>query len=356
MAITLNQHRHGVTQEIIATFMDGREPKMGLGAFFPTVTSRALEVGIEVQRSRQLVAADVQRCTDPNRNIFSRSTEKIFKPPFYSESFDFTACQAYDVTFGMGIAPVAGTKEMLVSSAANYIQQLKWKIQRAIALQHASVLQTGTVTMVNGDSIDYKRKAASMVVKSGGALWSATTTADPLADMATGMDFLRNVGLSAGSTVNAIMGTTAFTYFMANDKVLKQAAIFSQIRRVDIGLPQFDNVTGFVYQGRVAAGDYLVNIWTYNDVYQDASGNSVKYINDGNVILVPDDFIGKTVYAGIPFVFGDQFSGQYVAPTEAEFLVHDIIDQVKKSWDFIIESAPLVIPVSVDRIYTMQVV
>lgn len=354
MAITLNQHRFGVTQAVIASFMDDRAPKTGLSAFFPSVTTRAKQVSIEVQRSRQLVAADVQRCTDPNRNIFSNSTEKIFEPPFFSESFDFTACQAYDVTFGMGIAPAGGQIDLLINSASRYIAALKYKIQRAINLQYASVLQTGVVTMINGDSIDYKRKAASMVVKTSTAAWSAVATADPLADLAAGLDFVRNEGLSAGSTVNAIFGTTAFAYFMANAKVLQQAAIFSQIRRVDIGFPQFDNTTGLVFQGRVATGDYIVNLWTYNDVYENANGTKSKYINDANVIIVPDDFEGKTAYAGIPFVFGDQFSGQYVAPTEAEFLIHDVIDQVKKSWDFIVESAPLAIPVSVDRIYTIQ--
>jgi len=355
MAITLNQHRFGVTQAVIKGFTDSRAPLPGLAAFFPSVTTRAKQVSFEVMRNKQLVAVDVQRCTDPNRNTFSNSTEKIFEPPFFSESFDFTACQAYDVTFGMGVAPNAVNVDTLISSANRYLSELKYKIERAVNLQRASVLQYGTVSMINGDSIDYRRKAESMEVLTGTRRWSQTSTSDPVADLSAGADFLRNEGLSAGGTINVIMGSTAFSEFMTSAKVLSVAAIFNQIRRVNIDMPRINNTTGMNFQGQIGGTDYLFNIWTYNDVYENANGTKSKYIGDNMVIMIPDDFDGVTVYAGIPFVFGDQFSGQYVAPVEAEYLVHDVIDQVKKSWQFIVESAPLVIPRSVDRLFTYQV-
>lgn len=47
MAITLNQHRFGVTQAVIASFMDDRAPKTGLSAFFPSVTTRAKQVSMK---------------------------------------------------------------------------------------------------------------------------------------------------------------------------------------------------------------------------------------------------------------------------------------------------------------------
>jgi len=354
MALTLNQHRFGVTQELIGTFKDSRAPKTGLSSFFTKVTTPAKQVSIAVQRNRQLVATDVLRCTDPNRNIFSLFSEKIFLPPFFSESFDFTACQAYDVTFGMGIAPNAVQKNMLMDSANEYLTDLKYKIDRAINKMYASVLQTGTVTIVNGDSIDFKRKAASMPVNTGTAAWSATSTADPLADFTTDAQFLRDEGLSAGSTINVIMGTRAFTYFMNNAKILAVAAIFNQIKRINIGMPQFDGASGLNFQGQIGGADYMFNIWTYNDVYENADGSKTKYINDANYIMIPDDFEGKIVYAGVPFVFGDYFSGMYVANTTGEYIVHDVIDQVKRSWQFIVESAPLPIPFSIDRVVTRQ--
>lgn len=354
MALTLNQHRFGVTQELIETFKDSRAPKTGLSSFFKKKTTAAKQVSIQVRRSRRLVAVDVQRCTDSNRNIFSLSAEKIFLPPFFSEYFDFTACQAYDVTFGMGVAPNSIQKNMLMDSANEYLQELKWKIDRAINKMYASVLQTGTVTMVNGDSIDYKRKAASIPVNTGADAWSQTATSDPLRDFGIDAQFLRDQGLSAGSTINIIMGTQAFTYFMNSAKILAVAAIFNQIKRVNIGMPQFDEVTGLNFQGQIGGTDYMFNIWTYNDSYENNDTTISKYINDANYIMIPDDFEGTMVYAGLPFIFGDYFSGMYVANTEGDYIAHDVIDQKKRSWEFFLESAPLPIPISIDRTVTRQ--
>jgi len=81
MAITLNQHRKGITQTLIDTFSDEKEPKEGLSAFFPSKTTDTKFISIELERNSQKMAVYVQRCTDPNRNTFSKSTEKIFDNP-----------------------------------------------------------------------------------------------------------------------------------------------------------------------------------------------------------------------------------------------------------------------------------
>lgn len=355
MAISLVQHRAAFSQALIAVFSDDKAPLMGLSAFFPTVTSRAKYLSIQVERHRQLMAVDVQRCTDPHRNIFSKSTEKIFEPPFFSESFDFTSCQGYDITFGANQAPNGATVDMMMDESTRYMLSLKYKIQRAIEKQRADVLQTGIVTIVNGDSIDYRRQASSMVTKTSTEQWNEPTTANPMGDLETGAKFLREQGLSVGSAINVVMGSSALTNFLANDKVRAAAAIFNQIRRIDIGMPQFDGVTGFVFQGKIGSGDYMFNIWTYNDFYELSNGTKTTYIAPNNVIMVPDDFVGKTAYAGIPTYF-EEGGAKSIRPVEAEFLVYDLVDQVKMSWDFLVKSAPLVIPISVDKLYTITTV
>jgi hypothetical protein len=352
--ITLNQHRQGITQTLIAKFSDDKEPRQGLSAFFPSKTTSSKLISIEVERNLQLVAVDVQRCTDPVRNTFSRSTEKIFEPPYYHESFDFTACERYDVTFAQGNAPTRIDATMLLRDAQSKVKKLKNKILRAIELQRSQVLQTGIVLLKNGDSIDYKRKAESLAVNSGAANWNVNTS-DPYADIEKGMEFMREEGLSGGTTINAIFGKKAFTNFMNHEKVQKQADI-RKIDRTTIGMPQFNNITGMALHGQFAAGDFTINIWTYNETYIDPADNTTRrrYINEDNVVLVADDFEGVTSFAGVPAIMGDVVSGQYIAPMEGEFYVRDIIDQVKMAWDFIISSAPLVVPVSVDRIWTLK--
>src|SRR5690606_16412029 len=160
--ITLNQHRKSFTQRLMAKFVDMPEVRSGFEAFFPKETTSTKAVSIEVQRNKGLVAVDVLRCSDPVRNKFSRSTEKIFIPPYYNEAFDFTACQRYDETFGSGDIPTAVNLGVLMRDSLDELEMLKNKIKRAIELQRSQVLQTGVVLLKNGDSIDYKRKSASM--------------------------------------------------------------------------------------------------------------------------------------------------------------------------------------------------
>lgn len=351
--ITLNQHRHHITQTMIARFEDDKEPREGLSAFFPEVTTSSKHLSIEVQRNKQLVAVDVQRCTDPVRNTFSKSTEKIFVPPYYNEAFDFTSCERYDVTFGQNNMPTEVDATLLLGSAMKKVKALKNKILRAIELQRSQVLQTGIVVLKNGDSIDYRRKSASMKVNSGAENWNVSTS-DPYGDIEKGMEFLREEGLSSDTTINAIFGKDAFKNFMNHEKVQKQMEI-RRLDRTTIGMPQFNNVTGMAYQGQFAAGDFTINIWTYNETYLDPADNVTKktYIDKDNVILVTSDFEGKTAFAGIPAII-DTGAGDIVAPIESKFYIRDVIDQVRMTWDYIINSAPLVIPVSIDRIYTLK--
>lgn len=352
--ITLNQHRAMVTQTLIATFTDEQAPKEGLAAFFPSKTTATKLISIEVERNGQKVATDVQRCTDPNRNTFSRSTEKIFEPPYFNESFDFTACERYDVTFGKGNSPTVIDAQILIRSAQSKVQSLKNMIIRAIEIQRAQVLQYGVVTLKNGDSIDFKRKAASMVTLAGVNKWDAPATSKPLADLKLGMTFLRQKGRSGASTVNAVFGDVAFENLLISESITAQAE-WTKINRFEINMPQFDNVSGMVFHGQLSTGDYKVNVWTYNETYEDPNDNVEKsYIEANNVVLIANDFKGFTAYAGVPAILGNMVTGQYVAPIEGEFYVRDIIDQVRMAWNFIISSAPLVVPVSVDRMYTIK--
>lgn len=357
MAIGLNQHRYAFTQALVASFSDDVAPIDGLEVFFPQVTTDALGVSIEVERMGQFMAVDVMRCTDPHRNTFAKSTEKIFIPPYFNESTDVTACEAYDVTFGMGVAPTGNQRTAILRSASRRVTSMRNKIIRAIIKQRSEVLQTGIVTLQNGDNIDYKRKAASMPVLTGAATWDNLDTATPFTDLVAGANFIRKEGKSARREFNVIMGSAAMANFYANESVLAQA----DVRRYDlteVKMPAFDGATGITLTGRFGSGIYTFNIWSYDEYYEekDGSGNIVtrEYIDADNVIMIPSDFRGVTAFGGLPMVMGDQVSGQFVAPIEGAFQVHDVIDQVKTAWDIIIRSAPVVIPVSVDRIYTIK--
>ena len=354
--ITLNQHRENITKRIIASFSDDVPVKSGFAAFFPTEMSIEKMVGIEVERNRQLIASDVQRCTDANRNKFTTHAEKLFIPPFYNESWDFTECQRYDVTFGQMTNPSAPDALNMIREANRRIMTMRNKIERAIELQRSQALQTGIVQLVNGDNINYNRQASSMVALGAGFRWNESTGV-PLDNLATGAEFLREQGLSSGGTINAIFGRDAFKEFMNNQQV-KDRADFRRISRLEIGMPQFNDVTGMVFHGQIGTADYMINLWTYNEFYEANNGTKTKYLDVKNVILIPEDFVGKTAFAGVPAIMRDMNNAEFpefITPVEADFYLNNWLDKSKKAHWFELASAPLAIPVSVDRLYTLQV-
>jgi hypothetical protein len=356
MAITLNQHKQAITSRIIATFSDAMPPKMGLSGFFPSETTSDKQVGIEIERNRQLVAVDVQRGTDANMNNFSQYTEKLYEPPMYLEGFNFADLDRYNVTFGERNNPSASDAFNMINQANRKLTILRSKIERAIEKQRAQALQTGIVQLKNGDNIDYKRKAASIPVLSGTDVWNDAGS-NPLTDLETGCKFIREEGLSAGSTINAIMGRDAFREFMNNAAVKDQADI-RRIDRVNLGFPQLNNVTGLGFHGQVSVYDFVVNIWTYSDTYEEIGGAKTPYIDVKNVVLIAEDFEARTAFAGVPAIIRDLSNAEYpeyIQQQEAEFYINNYVDPTKKAHMFDIGSAPLAIPVSIDRVYTVQV-
>lgn len=356
MAIPLNIHKEHITKRIISTFSDSAPVKTGLSVFFPSETSIERFVGIEVERNRQLIAVDVQRGTDANRNKFTNHTEKIFQPPMYNEGWDFTSLQRYDVTFGMRTNPSTSDAINMLREADKRNNKIRMKILRAIEKQRSEALQTGIVTLNTGDNIDYKRKAASIVTKTGADLWSAST-GTPLDDLADGAEFIREEGLSVGGTINAIFGKDAFTEFKSNPQV-KEEADFRRIKRFELNMPQFDGLSGMVFQGQLGTADYTINLWTYNEFFETDAGVKTKYIDVENVILIAEDFVAKTAFAGIPAIMRDTSNAEFpewISPVEAEMYMNNYIDPRKKTHTFELASAPLAVPVSIDRIWTAKV-
>lgn len=358
MAISLIEHSNAITKKIVGKFEESIPVRAGFSGFFPSETTPTLEVDIEVQRDNDLIAVDVVRFTEGNKNKFSRLTENKYIPPFFKEDYDFQRDQVYMNTIALGVGMEnSQVNKVIAQNAVKNVEKNRKKIERAIRKQQADVLQTGIVTLTNGDSIDYKRKAASMVnVDTAGDYWSVST-AKPMDDLALAMTFLRDVGQSNGTAINVVMRTAGLNAFMATTQVKEQGA-FRVIERIKLDMPQFTEATGMAFHGQVAAGDFVVNLWTYNEKYTDSNGATQYYLASNTVVVLPDDFQGKTVFGGLPS-FQDMNIGGVMsrvpAVVEAEYLIRPYSDEKTLSSTIELTSAPLAIPFTIDKIYTMQV-
>lgn len=356
MAISIQNHSATIASKVVGRFKEDIPVRAGFSEFFPRETTPTLYVDVEVERDNDTIAVDVKRFSEGNRNKFTKSTEHKYQPPFYKELYDFARDEVYMTTVAMGVMNSAGANQAIAQNALKNVRKNRKKIERAIRKQQADVLQTGVVTLINGDSIDYRRKAASMVDLGAANYWNQAGT-KPAEDLAAAMRFLRDTGNSTGTTINVVCRTAAMEALLANESM--QTILDSRrMDRAKIIMPQFNEASGMAFHGQVAAGDFSVNLWTYNEKYTDAQGVTQYYLDETNVIVLPSDFRGKTVFGGLPYMRQQTIAGQTIkvpGVKEAQFLLRGWDDEQTISSTLELTSAPLVVPFTIDKIYTLKV-
>ena len=353
--ISTVEARGEFTKRLVSVYNERTAPSAFLRSFFPSKESMTLEVSIEVRRGTEKIAVDVARGTRGNSNKFTKSTEKIFVPPYYREYFSATDLDFYDRLFSRSetVDLDPATFAEWLDTVMEKIEALRDKIDRAYELQCAEVLDTGIVSLKSGDNIDFKRKVASMVTLTG-AFWDNAAT-DPTTSLITGLQFLRTEGKWNGATVNAIMGQDAFQALVNNEKFQKK----SDIKDFDLNLirePQ-RNAEGAALQGSLSAGSWKVIIWTYPQYYTNTAGAETPYIGSKKVILLPDAPKFVFAFGGIPTLrlTGNNNIPQTIAPVRGSYVVGEYLDPRKATHEFDIQSAGIAVPVAVDQLYTLQV-
>ena len=130
------------------------------------------------------------------------------------------------------------------------------------------------------------------------------------------------------------------------------------MERARIDMPQFNEASGLAFHGQVAGGDFVINLWTYNEKYTDENGATKYYMEEENVVVLPSDFMGKTVFGGLPYMQNLSINGvteKVPQVKEAQFLLRGYSDEKTISSTLELTSAPLVVPFTIDKIYTMKV-
>ena len=174
----------------------------------------------------------------------------------------------------------------LVEDVAEKLAMLTAKIERAKEKQCAEVFETGVVILNNGDNIDFKRKATSLVDLTGaGGYWSTTTT-DVESQLIAAAEFIRQKGKNGSATFNITMSGAAWVLLKKTD-YFKNTANYNQVKLMDINLPQAA-VGGSAYHGQISAGAYIFNVWTYDEVYEaSGTGTITRYFDASKAFVTP---------------------------------------------------------------------
>jgi len=356
MSLPIVQARAIFTRTMIDSYREKTPAASFLKSFFNVITATTKTVSIEVQRGTEKIAVDVLRGMDGQRNQFSLSTEKEWMPPFYNENFDNTSLDRYDVVFGQNDNFSPQTIGYLASDVADKYQALRDKIERAKEKQAAQVLETGIVTLKYGDTIDFKRKAGSLVDNSANP-WTVVGT-DVEGQLIASAEFIRRTGKNGTAEFNLITSGTAWVNLKKTD-YFKNNANYNQVKLIDINMPQASSL-GSSYHGQITAGAYIFNVWTYDEGYTTDAGVWTPYLNAKKAIVLPVRGSRLVMaHAGVPAIIRDTRNAefnQFITSVASEYYLNNYIDDKGKAHIFEIYSAPLAVPVTVDMIYTMQII
>lgn len=349
MAISLETLRSEFTKTLVDVYQQKPNVTTFGRSLFKTTTSPTKYVSIEVERQGEPLAVDVLRGTEGNRNTFSRTTEKVYYPPFWREYFDATELDLYDRVLGAQGNANAPLFAALMNTVADRLSSLRNKIERSKEKQCWDALLTGIITMNQGDNIDFKRKAASLVDLSGAGGYFAANS-DVFAQFAAAGTFLRTVGKVGDGTFNAIFGETALQDFLKNTVFLGRQDLTSM--QLDAVTAVVRNQNGAAYHGTITAGAYRFNLWSYPQFYDLSNGTSTAYVDPKKVIVIPTAPRFNMAHAAVPQLIGQP--GQL--PTQGEYVIGEYMDERNASHIFDIKSAAVAIPVAIDTIYTMKAV
>jgi hypothetical protein len=336
------------TVALVAQFTDRLKPKSLFRSLFTETNSNSKYISLQIQRVIEGIAVDVVRGSSGNRNNFAKSTEKLYDPAYYDEWFDATELDLYDQLFyGPDQIPeVAWGK--FIQEVATKLDILMDKIDRAYEKQCSDALHFGYVLLADGTKIQYNRQAQSIVDLTSTTGYWDNTAVDPNDSLTTACQFLRNAGKMEGAVVDAIMGSTAWAKFKNNTAVQNRNKGFQYgFDKLGMGIK---NSVGSVPQGTIDVDNYMIRVWTYPDIYEDASGNQIPYMDPKKVILVPEAPKFNLSYAASPQLL---MPGQ---PAQKEkFLVYDYKDFENAKHKFGVKSTGAAVLTAVDQAYTMKV-
>lgn len=353
MSIPLQQARKIFTEETVAVYRENAPVPSFLRNMFTERTTTSKIVNIEVQRDTEYIAVDVNRGGGGKRNTFSKSTLKEFMPPYFEENFDATSMDRYDIAFGQGEIS-ARTIGLAAREVGMKLIKLQDKIERAKEKMCAEVLETGVVTLTKGVNIDFKRKAESLVDPGAGNYWT-TTDAPVEAQIVAAGTFIRNKGKNAVKELDMILSSASWialketTYF-------KDTANFNAVQLIAVNRPIAD-AFGATMHGQIDAGQFKVNVFVYDEVYDTEAAAANRYLSEDVTIFLP--VTGHQLvmaHGGVPAIIRDVQNAEFpewIMNMEGAYWVNNYIDPRGKAHIFEIMSAPVPIPVTVDMIYTL---
>ena len=339
-------------------FFDGfMEENKVAGAFSslfrvePNSVSDSTKIELEITRSIRLIASDVARGSgDSHVNFVDIYSNKEFTPPLYSEKSPITADMLNKKLPGKTkYGPISRMEGLAYLSAKAQAFNVQ-KIRNAIEKQAVQAMTTGIITLNNGASVDYQKKATLDLVPS--TKWDANG-GDSEADIGAMCDRIHKA--SKKKPNRAAFSKDAYDAFMANIIAkYNNAPPFIAPGMLNQGPP----MEGFTYQGTFNFTGYRLDLYTYDDFYEDSSGTAVDYLGTEKVVIFNAEARRVMAYAATEVLpFYEMQYAELGMPQFPELIQGQITPfaLVERGLYYAgVQSAPLTMPVEIDAAGTIS--
>lgn len=241
----------------------------------------------DVERYDDQVANPVTPGTGVNLNTVDNFSSKEIKPARFSEGIAIDVNDLVERLAGENPFDAANREftARFIDKANRGLVRMARKLERSVELMASQILQTGQINMTGALPYvkDFYPKATHFPTV--GTAWSDAVNCTPIADIESLCNVIQED--SKAEARHVIMGRTALQEFLKADDVRETADVRRfELVEVDPNLKR----RGATRYGMLKAGEYDLTMWTYNDKYEPAGGGAkTPYLDDGKVIVLPDD-------------------------------------------------------------------
>lgn len=300
---------------------------------------------------KNLVSVDVAPGTGGRFHNMKGFNTKKFKIPAYNDYSQLTEDFFMERQFGQkpyGMIVADAVAEITKNQGifSNYQANSKNK-------QVADGLLNGRITLGDGSKIEFNKKETHDIKA---AKKFTDSSAKILDELGNGCQLIVDDGKIGETEFHFITNGKVTNSIITNDDIQKAAKAIQGIDRIALSMP-VEKTPGMSLSGRVSAGSFIINIWSYNATFDvpmgfgfAGEGTSQYFIPDGRGILLPKTNDLKMYYGGLVTcpVGGDVFKDMQLIK-EPEYAYQ----YVKASGgtatiEYGVKSAPLFVPKNPD--------
>jgi hypothetical protein len=323
-----------------------------LDSFFPrTVTFQTEEIlfdtVIDTRRLAPFVAPNVQGRVMREQGY----STKTFRPAYAKPKHVVTPQRAIPRRAGETITGSLSLQERFDAIVADNMRMENESLERLFDWMAAQAIVNGSVTVAGEDypsvTVDFGRDASLSVIMSGAARWDQAGTSHPLADITAARQNAFNLGRSPINRLT--FGLDAWAAFSTHAEITPLLSTLNRGSETVFNTAVPD-AAPYQFMGRLAGqgGAGLLDLYTYNDMYEDDTNTSVPYMDQKTVVGTGSNINGIRCFGAIQ----DKRAGLIAT------------DKFPKMWDVedpsatytMTQSAPLMVPATPNGTFRLKVI